>query len=120
MAEKKEPKVTKGNIKNGTIELVLLLLLRSEKKYGYQLANELLEYSERGYKLNEATMYPTLYRLNEKGYLEYEQIKVGVKRTRVYYSITESGLEYLDRLLDEYYSITEAIGKIITRTSNEK
>ena len=44
MAEKKEPKVTKGNIKNGTIELVLLLLLRSEKKYGYQLANELLEY----------------------------------------------------------------------------
>ena len=34
---------------------------------------------------------PTLYRLNEKGYLEYEQIKVGVKRTRVYYSITESG-----------------------------
>lgn len=43
MAEKKEPK---GNIKNGTIELVLLLLLRSEKKYGYQLANELLEYSE--------------------------------------------------------------------------
>ena len=46
MAEKKEPKVTKGNIKNGTIELVLLLLLRSEKKYGYQLANELLEYSE--------------------------------------------------------------------------
>ena len=46
MAEKKEPKVTKGNIKNGTIELVLLLLLRSEKKYGYQLANELLEYSD--------------------------------------------------------------------------
>ena len=120
MAEKKEPKVTKGNIKNGTIELVLLLLLRSEKKYGYQLANELLEYSEGGYKLNEATMHPTLYRLNEKGYLEYEQIKVGVKRTRVYYSITESGLEYLDRLLDEYYSITGAIGKIITRTSNEK
>lgn len=72
------------------------------------------------FKLNEATMYPTLYRLNEKGYLEYEQIKVGVKRTRVYYSITESGLEYLDRLLDEYYSITGAIGKIITRTSNEK
>ena len=34
MAEKKEPKVTKGNIKNGTIGLVLLLLLRSEKKYG--------------------------------------------------------------------------------------
>ena len=48
MAEKKEPKVTKGNIKNGTIELVLLLLLRSEKKYGYQLANELLESIVRG------------------------------------------------------------------------
>ena len=61
MAEKKEPKVTKGNINDGTIgELVLLLLLRSEKKYGYQLANELLEYSEGGYKLNEATMYTNI------------------------------------------------------------
>lgn len=91
-----------NTIKNGTIELVLLLLLQTNKKYGYQLAQEMSELSNGKYELKEATMYPTLYRLNQNGYLDFEQVKVGVRRTRVYYSITESGRLRLKNLLQEY------------------
>ena len=69
-----------NTIKNGTIELVLLLLLQTNKKYGYQLAQEMSELSNGKYELKEATMYPTLYRLNQNGYLDFEQVKVGVRR----------------------------------------
>ena len=48
-----------NTIKNGTIELVLLLLLQTNKKYGYQLAQEMSELSNGKYELKEATMYPT-------------------------------------------------------------
>lgn len=106
-----------NNIKHGSIELVLLLLLQSGKKYGYQLAQELDEFSDGGYDLKETTMYPTLYRLNENGYLDSEQIKVGARRTRVYYFITDKGRQRLLELLNEYRTITEAIEKIILRTS---
>ncbi|MDE6850921.1 MAG: PadR family transcriptional regulator [Lachnospiraceae bacterium] len=106
-----------NNIKHGSIELVLLLLLQSGKKYGYQLAQELDEFSDGGYDLKETTMYPTLYRLYENGYLDSEQIKVGVRRTRVYYFITDSGKQRLQELLHEYWTITNAIEKIILRTS---
>lgn len=116
--EKKSRK--QNNIKHGTIELVLLLLLQSGKKYGYQLAQELAEYSGGNYELKEATMYPTLYRLNQNGYLEFEQVKVGVRRTRVYYYITPSGQEYLHNLLEEYITITGAIQKIIEQTSKKQ
>lgn len=64
-----------NTIKNGTIELVLLLLLQTNKKYGYQLAQEMSELSNGKYELKEATMYPTLYRLNQNGYLDFEQVK---------------------------------------------
>ena len=106
-----------NNMKHGSIELVLLLLLQSGKKYGYQLAQELNKFSDGNYELKETTMYPTLYRLNENGYLDSEQIKVGARRTRVYYFITVNGRQRLQDLLDEYQTITNAIEKIITRTS---
>ena len=98
-----------NTIKNGTIELVLLLLLQTNKKYGYQLAQEMSELSNGKYELKEATMYPTLYRLNQNGYLDFEQVKVGVRRTRVYYSITESGRLRLKNLLQEYDTIWRTI-----------
>jgi Predicted transcriptional regulators len=106
-----------NNMKHGSIELVLLLLLQSGKKYGYQLAQELNEFSDGNYELKETTMYPTLYRLNENGYLDSEQIKVGVRRTRVYYFITDNGRQRLQELLDEYQTLTRAIENIIIRTS---
>lgn len=108
-----------NNIKHGTIELVLLLLLQSGKKYGYQLAQELTEYSGGDYELKEATMYPTLYRLSQNGFLDFEQVKVGERRTRVYYSITSSGQEYLNKLLSEYNTIIGAIDKIISCTTEK-
>ena len=69
------------------------------------------------YDLKEATMDPTLYSLNQNGYLDFEQVKVGVRRTRVYYSITESGRLRLKNLLQEYDTITSAIDTIISCVS---
>ena len=114
----KMPKTTrnKNNIKHGTIELVLLLLLQKEQKYGYQLSQELSEFSEGKYELKETTMYPTLYRLTQNGYLSFEQVKVGIKRTRVYYLITDAGREYLQKIIDEYNTITQAISLIMQKT----
>ncbi len=59
-------------------------------------------------------MYPTLYRLTQNGYLICNQVKVGVRRTRVYYEITPAGQEHLQNLKREYASITGAVDKIIT------
>lgn len=97
------------NLKRGTIEMILLTLLREEDKYGYQLAQDLEERSAGEYQLNEATMYPTLYRLKTNGYLTADRQIVTGKRARVYYHLTDKGQEYLDTLLSEYKRVTESI-----------
>lgn len=106
------------NLKRGTIEMILLTLLSEEDKYGYQLAQDLDERSAGEYQLNEATMYPTLYRLKTNGYLTADRQIVTGKRARVYYHLTKKGHEYLDTLVAEYKKVTESI--FIVLDSSEK
>lgn len=101
------------NLKRGTIELILLTLLQDDDKYGYQLAGELLEQSHGLYELKETTMYPTLYRLQKNGYLSDKKVKVGSKRTRIYYHLTDAGKAYLSDLKENYLTITKAIQLIL-------
>ena len=105
-----------NSIKYGTIEMILLLLLQSGRKYGYELAQELTRLSDGEYELKETTMYPTLYRMNENHFIESEKVKVGARRFRVYYSITNAGRSRLNQLLNEFNSTIASINKIISRT----
>lgn len=77
------------NLKRGTIELMLLTLLKEGDKYGYELSQTLEERSDGLFTIKESTMYPTLYRLQSKGLISDRQEKVGARRTRVYYHTVE-------------------------------
>ena len=105
------------NLKRGTIDL---LLLRHSDKYGYELKNELYERSLNKYELKEASMYPSLYRLVDNGYLTDNEVKVGKRRKRIYYHITEKGIEYLQALSQEYFMMTEAIQNVLLYNEENK
>lgn len=92
-------------IKRGTVELMILTLLQDQDMYGYQLSQELASRSKGLYTLQESTMYPTLYKLVEKGAVSDRQEKVGKRRTRVYYHLEDSGRIYLAALRKEYCGI---------------
>ena len=58
---------------------------------GVEIAEELTRH---GYRMGPGTLYPTLHRLEEEGYVEQNSKVVGGKM-RKYYSITRQGLEAL-------------------------
>lgn len=97
------------SIKRGTIEILVLTLLQDQDMYGYQLAQELASRSKGLYTLQESTMYPTLYRLVEKGLISDRTEKVGKRRVRVYYHLEDKGKEYLDNIRREYCSLCRGI-----------
>lgn len=107
------------NLKRGTIELVILSMLRGGDKYGYQIVQEILATSKGTYILQEGSMYPVLYRLQERGLISDRKELVGKKRTRVYYSLTPAGEKYLEKLIKEYRAITEGIELIIGGTNGQ-
>lgn len=93
------------NLKRGVTELVLLSLLAQRDMYGYEMSQELQTRSGGKFILQESSMYPTLYRLEDKGYITAFKQQVGKRRTRMYYHLEPCGLEYLQDSLAEYLTM---------------
>ena len=107
-------------IKRGTVELLILTLLKDQDMYGYQLSQELANRSNGLYTLQESSMYPTLYRLVEKGMITDRREQVGKRKIRVYYHLEETGREYLTSLRKEYCAICRGILYILEITEIKK
>ncbi len=97
------------SFKRGTIEIMLLTILEKEDMYGYQMCKELEQKSKGFFVLQEGSMYPTLYRMTERGYISERKELVGKRRTRVYYHLEKSGKEYLAEIKKEYFSLNRGI-----------
>ena len=93
--------------------LICFFYLCYNTRISYQLKNELYDRSLNKYELKEASMYPSLYRLVDNGYLTDNEVKVGKRRKRIYYHITEKGIQYLHALTQEYFMMTEAIQHVL-------
>ncbi len=100
------------NLKKGTSELLILYLLKSEDMYGYQIAQELKAKSGDEFVMPEGSLYPTLYRLIEKGVVS-DRMEIVGKRLRKYYHLEPKGIEYLKSITEEYHRINEGIQKVL-------
>ena len=86
-----------SQMRKGTLELCLLLLLRSRERYGYEIVQSL---SDRTIvDAGESTVYPILARLKAAGYLRQRTHASSSGPPRNYYSLSAKGQIYLESLL---------------------
>lgn len=101
-------------LKSGVIELAILTLLQKKEMYGYELSQRIFELSSRIIEVKEGTLYPILYRLEEKGVIISQwQSPQGRGNPRKYYSVTEEGKHYLAEYQKEWKVVVEFMGKIM-------
>ena len=96
-------KTLSGNIKQTTVEMLILKLLSESDMYGSQIARELKKRSNQQFVILEGTMYPILYRLSDSECVSLYEKKVGVRKTSIYYHIEHKGLERLEEMKKEFY-----------------
>lgn len=107
-----------NTFKKGTLEMLFLKLLSENDLYGYELATLIHQLSHDLIAINAGNMYPTLYKLEEKGFISsYEKI-IGKRLRRIYYHITDDGKKELQEMIEDYRSITEANNTILSYHSN--
>ena len=103
----------KNLFKKGSIELLVLSLLNNEDYYGYQITQAIDQLSGGVIKVTEGSLYPTLYKLSEKGYISDQKRLVGKRLTRVYYHLEPSGVKYYYELLHAYYDVHNGIHAVL-------
>ena len=104
--------VNNENFKRGTIELVVLAVLRQKDMYGYEIVKALSEKSNGNYTTPIGTLYPVLYRFVENGYISAWD-EIVSKRLRKYYHLEEKGERYYCELLEEYQKNIAGVEMII-------
>ena len=98
----------RSQIKRGTLEFCILLMIRRRPSYGYEIITTLEQYPIMAAKEN--TIYPLLRRLLKEGYISSSwQESVEGLPPRKYYAMTDKGLEYLAAMSLEWEHLLDAI-----------
>jgi PadR family transcriptional regulator PadR len=105
-----------GSLLQGTLDLIVLQLLRAEPTNGYELAQRIQAISSDVLNINAGSLYPALYRLEERGLIsaEWEESKTG-RRVKVY-SVTSAGRKQLAEQRDEWARFSGALAAILKVT----
>ena len=98
----------------GTLDLMVLKTLDAlGPLHGYGIARRLEQLSEEMLRLNEGTVYASLLRLAQKGWIHSEWGASDNNRKAKYYSISKSGRKQLARETENWERISGLIGRVL-------
>jgi PadR family transcriptional regulator, regulatory protein PadR len=100
----------------GTLDLIVLQLLRAEPTNGYELAQRIQAISRDVLSVNAGSLYPALYRLEARDLIraEWEESKTG-RKVKVY-SVTTAGRKQLAEQREEWARFAGALSAILKVT----
>ncbi len=104
-------------LKKGSAELLILSLVEPRPRHGYELSKLIESRSGGQLKFHIASLYPLLYRLEERGWIQGKWQERAGERRRRYYRLTASGRTVLARQRRTWRAFVNAIARI-TETEN--
>jgi len=104
----------RSEVLQGTLDLMVLKTLDAlGPLHGYGVARRLEQLSEETLRLNEGTVYASLLRLAQKGWIHSEWGASDNNRKAKYYSISKSGRKQLMRETENWERISSLIGRVL-------
>ena|SRR5688572_18215476 len=99
-------------LKRGSTELLILALLEEHDRHGYDIARLIAERSGGEISFHPASLYPTLYRLEDKDLVEGRWIEKPGQRRRRYYRLTAAGRKTLAKQRGVWDSFFDALNRV--------
>jgi transcriptional regulator len=98
--------------KKGSAELLILSLVEARPRHGYDIS-KLIEQRSRGMlRFHAASLYPLLYRLEKRGWVQGRWVEKSGQRRRRYYRLTPQGRKVLASQRHGWQVFVEAINRI--------
>jgi PadR family transcriptional regulator PadR len=100
----------------GTLDLIVLQLLRAEPTNGYDLSLRIQAISREVLQVNSGSLYPALYRLEERGLIRATWQETPSGRRAKMYSVTAAGRKQLAEQRDAWERFSGALAAILKTT----
>src|SRR4030095_49929 len=97
----------------GTLDLLILKTLSREAMHGYRIAARIQELSNEVLRIEEGSLYPALYRLEQKGVIQSEWGMTDNNRKAKFYKLTRKGRNELDAESESWDRLSRAVSRVL-------
>ena len=98
--------------KKGSAEIVILAIVEQEAHHGYEIAKLIEQRTDGDLRFTLASLYATLYRMEDRGWIKGRWVERAGQRRRCYYRITEPGRRVLADQRADWSRFVTALGQI--------
>jgi len=100
-------------LKKGSVELMVLAVIEDRARHGYEIGKLIESRSGGQIQFNISSLYPVLYRMEEKGWITGRWVERAGERRRCFYSLSEEGRRVLERQRRTWEAFTVAVNRVV-------
>ena len=97
----------------GTLYLLVLRTLARGPMHGYAIARRIKEASAEALEIEEGSLYPALYRMERRGWIEAEWGMSELGRKAKFYKLTADGRAQLERQTRQWATFAAAVSMVL-------
>jgi PadR family transcriptional regulator PadR len=101
------------DLMQGTLELLILKTLSRDSLHGYGVAQRIHETVDDLLRIEDGSLYPALYRMEERGWITSEWGVSENNRRAKFYKLTRAGRKQLDAESANWERVSQAITRIL-------
>ena len=113
------PPHTNADQLHGTLDMLVLKVLRAGPEHGYGIAVRLQTLSREVLQVEEGSLYPALYRMEQRGWIASTWGTSENNRRARFYAITPAGRKALDARTTNWERLTAVMARILRQTGEE-
>ena len=99
-------------LKKGSAELLILSLVEDQPRHGYDIGQLIEQRSQGTIRFNVASLYPLLYRLEKRGWIQGRWVEKPNQRRRRFYRLTADGKKVLAQQRNSWRDFVAAMNSI--------
>jgi transcriptional regulator len=101
-----------NELKRGSAELMILASIEERARHGYEIAKLIDDRSTGVLRFHVASLYPMLYRMERRGWIEGKWVEKAGQRRRCHYRITDEGKRVLAAQRADWRRFVTALGQV--------
>ncbi len=106
----------KSDLLQGTLDMLVLRVLSRGDLHGWGITLKLEQLSRSALQVDEGSLYPSLYRMEGKGWIKAEWKMTEKNRRAKYYTLTRAGRKQLEAEQESWDRMTAIIAQVMQAT----